>query len=144
MDVWDPRNWDELFAQEQFRIYGDDALTKVALVDFEDYAWAVQWCWHVNEPHPVRKGTKRYFCRQTSNGKRCGPKLYLHIEIMKRKGIERPSELHIVHHADGNEWNCRRSNLGWITPRQNARNQHSKPPSETYESLIGAMPAPGR
>jgi hypothetical protein len=140
MDAWDPNTWDALWAEQQFFIYGDDALTKRCVVDWEDYTWACQWRWHVNEPHPRRLGHKRYFCRNTSNGARWGPKLYLHIEIMKRKGIERPSPKHIVDHRSGNEWDCRRSNLDWTTPRGNAKNQWSPGPPEAWEGLVGAAP----
>jgi hypothetical protein len=101
------------------RIYGTRE-DEIAILDYEDYLWAVQWCWHVNVPHITRKGRKLYFVRQQSNGRRYSPKLYLHVEIMKRTGIEPPGpEYTLTDHLDGNEWNCRKINLQWATTSMN-------------------------
>lgn len=105
----------------EFRIYADDMAQTWAVVDETDYQWAIQWRWHINKPHPSRKGKKQYFCRSNgSGGRRRGPRLFLHVEIMKRTGIQPPDPEHkLVEHADDDEWNCRRSNLSWITPKKN-------------------------
>ncbi len=122
MDDFDP-SFLFLPSTDNRRIYGDDRAEVWCEVSEEDYHWAIKWRWHVNHPHAKRNGQKKYFCRQQSNGKRYMPKLYLHIEIMKRTGIEPPSPEHkLVDHIDGNEWNNRRDNLEWATVIMNRRN----------------------
>lgn len=102
------------------RIYGDDMAQTWAVVDEKHYQWAIQWRWHINKPHPSRNGKKQYFVRSLSNGDRYIPKLYLHVEIMKRADIAPPDQFHtIVGHKDDDEWNCKEENLEWVTPRQN-------------------------
>lgn len=105
----------------EFRIYADDMAQTWAVVDQIDYQWAIQWRWHINKPHPSRNGTKQYLVRSNSSGRNYrGPKFYLHIEIMKRKGIQPPDPEHrLVEHLDDNEHNCKRENLDWITPKNN-------------------------
>lgn len=106
-----------------FRIYGDNNAQTWCEVSEEDYQWAIQWRWHINHPHKNRNGAKQYFVRQQSNGDRAKPKLYLHIEIMKRSGIAPETPEHkLVDHIDGNEWNNRRDNLRWATSTMNNRN----------------------
>lgn len=105
----------------EFRIYADDMAQVWAVVDEVDYHWAIRWKWHINKPHPRRNGKKQYFCRSNgSGGRRRGSRIYLHIEIMKRAEIHKPDVEHIYGgHLDDNEWNCKRDNLAWITPRKN-------------------------
>lgn len=120
VDPWDPNNWD--LDKHEYRIYGDDNAQTWCVVDEVDYHWAIRWKWHINTPNPKVNGSKRYFVRSTSNGRRWGPKLYLHIAILKRARRRRPSPLHIYSdHKDGNERNCRRKNLRWRTPKQNRK-----------------------
>lgn len=123
LDPFNPSNW-AIFQQHEYRIYADDNAFRWAVVDEEDYQWAIKWRWHINKPHPTRNGKKEYFCRNPGSGGRYKPKLFLHVEIMKRTGILPPSKLHkVVDHLDGNECNCRRSNLIWATILQNNRNR---------------------
>lgn len=83
-------------------------------------------CFSCKKPHVTRNGKKEYACRSLTfyeAGVKKTRKLYLHVEIKKRTGIPPPTPLHrIVDHSDGNEFNCRRSNLVWATPRQNRAN----------------------
>ena len=126
-DFLDPNNWVQLFQPHEYRIYADDNAFRWAVVDEEDFQFAVRHKWHINKPHPTRNGKKEYFCRSVGRGGDYKPKIYLHVVIMKRTGILPPSELHtIVDHLDGDEWNCRRSNLDWVTPRQNNLNLFGK------------------
>lgn len=123
----DPNTWDCWQLPAPHYIYGDNMAQTWAMVDDVDYQWAIQWLWHINEPAPGRKGRKRYMCRNTSNGRRWGPKLYLHVEIKKRTGRAPPSELHTqVDHKNGNELDCRRANLIWATVKQNAKTRKRK------------------
>ena len=123
--MFDPNDW-ELDTHEH-RIYADDTLERYAIVDDIDYQWACQWKWHINKPHPTRTGKKEYFRRSTSWGQNYKPPLYLHVEIMKRTDVLPETEKHIlVDHLDGNEFNCRRSNLVWATHVENRNNQHGK------------------
>lgn len=116
-------------------IYGDDRAEIFAFVDYVDYAWALQWKW---SPKWSRGGRKVYLRRnvQTTitpasicslSGSRVRNRiqktLFLHIAIMERTGIKRPSINHvIVDHRDGDGLNCVRSNLRWATMSQNRLN----------------------
>jgi len=104
------------------RIYCDHTLVIYAVVDPQD-TFFTKWKWHINVPHNKRNGKKKYFRRSRSRGGVYKSPLYLHVEIMKRTGIEPPTKKHkLVDHIDGNEWNCRRSNLRWATHRENRHN----------------------
>jgi len=118
----DPNTWME--APHECRIYGDDRAQTWCVVDYEDYQWALQWKWHINEPHKNRNGTKRYFRRSQSNGRRYMPPIYLHVEILKRAKKRKRTRLHhMADHKDGDEFNCRRDNLRWATVGMNNRNR---------------------
>lgn len=122
LDCFDPNTW--AADEHECRIYADAQLNQYAIVDAVDYAWATQWLWHINKPHPTRTGTKQYLRRSQSNSRRYVPPLYLHVEIMKRTGILPPTEDHIfVDHWDGDEFNCRRNNLHWATGSYNRLNR---------------------
>ncbi len=112
----------------EFRIYADDMAQTWAVVDEVDYQWAIKHRWHINKPHPSRKGKKQYLCRSNGSGGRSrGPRLFLHIEIMKRTGSIPPDPDHsIVGHVDDDEWNCRRENLEWITFKKNRNAKNNK------------------
>lgn len=132
LDPFDPNNWVE--DGHEHRIYADDYALRWAVVDAIDYGWAVQWRWNINKPHPTRNGGKHYLTRNPGNGKVYRPKLYLHVEIMKRTGIVPPSPAHtITDHRDGNEFNCRRSNLRWATPKMNRMNIKGAYPHDLVE-----------
>lgn len=116
-----PYDQDPTPQPHEYRIYGDDNAQTWVVVDQVDYLWAVQWRWHFNKPHPGRNGSKQYLVRSNgSGGRRRGKKFILHLEIMKRKGISPPTDDHIyVAHLDDDEFNCRRANLDWTTPKNN-------------------------
>jgi len=119
---FNPTNWKKV--EHDFFIYADDHGFEFAEVDEEDYLHFVKWKWHVNQPHAKRNGKKRYLRRSRGGGGAYLPPLYLHVEIMKRTGIEPPDEHHlVVDHIDGNEFNCKRFNLRWATFSMNNTNR---------------------
>ena len=132
-EFWNPNTWSQ---EHEHRIYLDDRAALYVVVDAEDYSYFSQWKWHVNELHPRRNGTKRYACRSQSNGRRSGPKLYLHVEIMRRTGVLPPTPAHrLVDHRDGDEFNCRRVNLRWATVRMNNLNKFGQFPFDLLDRL---------
>lgn len=79
---------------------------RIALVDDEDYEWAMQWCWCA-----CGKPGKEYAMRGTGNlvnGVKVQRFIYLHREILRRMGKEGHS---ISDHHDRNRMNNRRYNL---------------------------------
>jgi hypothetical protein len=112
MDLDDPTP-----QNHEHRIYGDDNASVWAVVDAEDYAYFSQWRWCPTKACRIAR-RKTYLRRQIGNRT-----LYLHVEIMQR--VEpAPSPAHIiVDHMNGNSLDCRRANLRWATPSQNAKNK---------------------
>lgn len=110
-----PWDQDPTPLRHQHRIYGDNRESVFALIDEEDYHWAVQWSWG---PKLSRGGSKIYLYRHSR-----GVSYYLHKEIMKRNEPEPPSPEHtIADHRNGQSLDCRRANLRWATPSQNSLN----------------------
>ena len=77
-----------LATQHEYRIYGDDNCSIWAVVDEEDYHWAIQWKW---SPKWSRGGKKMYLRRVGHeggryDGTRVQRTIWLHVEIMKRSG----------------------------------------------------------
>jgi hypothetical protein len=134
-DPFDPRLWD--FSPQSRRIYLDDKEDKFVWVDEQDYFWAITWRWHLNRPHANRNGKKQYAVRSQGRGGNYMPKLYLHVEIMRRTGIIPPTpNFTIVDHRDGNEFNCRRSNLRWATPKMNRENLFGAYPTDLLDGMF--------
>lgn len=108
----------------EHRIYGNNQASIWAVVDAIDYDFLVRHCWNT-----LRRPRAGLYLRraigENANGQRLRTfTVYLHIEVMKRAGIEPPSATHtIVDHRDGDTLNCRRSNLRWTTPKQNRHNR---------------------
>jgi hypothetical protein len=106
---------------EPARIWLDNFQSAWGLVSEEDYAWIVRhrWSAHVDQrgKHYVRRSTGA-----DSGGRRSF--IYLHREVMRR--IEPPPtpEHIMVDHLNGQGRDNRRENLRWVTPSENARNQH--------------------
>ena len=131
-DLWDPNNWD--LSPKLCRLYLDDHGEEFLVLQDEDFWWACNWRWHINKPHKTRYGSKRYATRSPGWGGQYKPKLYLHVEIMKRTGILPPSDKHtLVDHIDGNEFNCCRSNLRWATVFQNNWNRADRPQLRMFD-----------
>lgn len=130
-DMWNPTTW--LLEEYEYRIYGNTQLTMWAVVDREDYAWASQWCW---SPLRSRGKADKFYLRRTitipigkdwtceHTGKRMQNRrtenLFLHTAVMERMGVKPPSKKHtIIGHLDDDQFNCRRSNLKWLTVSEN-------------------------
>lgn len=111
----------------EHRIYGDNKASIWAVVDAIDYDFAIRHRWNV-----LRRPRGGLYMRravgENANGQRLRTyTVYLHVEIMKRTGIEPPSPEHIiVDHRNGKTLDCRRSNLRWATPKQNRANVYGR------------------
>jgi hypothetical protein len=148
----DPNNW-PLDEPHEYRIYGDDNAQTWAVVDEEDYHFLIQWKWSWNNPSKRngklrnRPRLRRVVETQIESPYKAGgtyvnpetgrevrhrkPRiqqtLHLHNVVMLRTGITPPTQHHTIpDHRDGDENNCRRSNLRWVTPSFNAKNIFGK------------------
>lgn len=120
--------------QWEYRIYLDNRASVWAVVDEVDYHWAVRWLWAAKNS---KRGNKVYAYRTLSDrsrGYKVTSSLYLHVQIMERTGIVRPSEKHlVVDHRNGDSLDCRRSNLRWATRSMNRRNIYGSQPNDLIE-----------
>lgn len=91
-----------------------------AVVSDDDFQWAIQWRWQITWDRHKRKA---YATRSTTDGGAGrNVKLYLHKEVLKRKGDQQPSARHTMgDHGDGHSLNCYRENLSWATASMNRR-----------------------
>lgn len=118
-------DWAEDFAEAPprgpQRVYLDDRDDTIfAVVDWDDYAWAVQWVWSWVFD---KRGRKRYARRNTRVGGR-QVSLWLHKEITRRAHGAPPSDAHeIADHIDGDSLRCQRENLRWATRSENNSNR---------------------
>lgn len=134
-DPFDP-NFLDFGHDHEYRIYGDDRLNTWAVVDREDYQWALQYRWNMKTCNRNKSYLRRAVAVWENKRLVKTISLYLHIEIMKRTGKLPPTPLHRkVDHRDGEESNCRRSNLRWATDSMNARNIRGSHSHELMEGL---------
>ncbi len=127
IDPWNPNHWDLTLPER--RIYADDNAQIFAVVDEDDYWFFTRWKW--NYKRSRCHSSKLYLKRAGGiydNGIRIKtPSYYLHIEIMKRTGIPRPTPAHLlVDHRNGDSLYCRKANLRWATFSMNAKNLNGK------------------
>lgn len=122
MDPFDPRTWP---CDVPYRpIWLDVANNLFAVVDVEDYEWALQWQWR---PKPNSRGKKFYAVRSYRLGGRGGRNVsvFLHKSILLRSDpIGRTARRKIADHQNGQSLDCRRSNLRWASARENNMNLH--------------------
>ena len=129
LDAFDPNTW-TLRSPHEYRLYGDDRATMWAVVDEIDYHWAVQWRWAPK----VSKGGKKVYLYRTGSINNCKVSIYLHVAIMERTGILKPSRHHIIaDHRNGDGLDCRRHNLRWATPKMNRANLFGMYPHDLIE-----------
>ena len=130
IDFLDPNTW--VIEPHEFRVYGDDRAQLWVVVDEEDYQWALQWRW-------CFKFSRKTYLRRAvaiweNRVKIKTISIYIHVEIMKRTGIVPPSPRHVIaDHRDGDEFNCRRSNLRWATHSMNSLNRKGSHPHDLID-----------
>lgn len=137
-DIFDPNTWD-LYNNWEHRVYADDFANEWAIVDEVDYQHLIQWRWKLYKSK-IRSGkaSKMYLGRAVPaivgpdtyvDGKRIQNRVtstvYLHRVVMERKNVPQPKteQKLIVDHANGNGFDCRRSNLRWATISFNNKNR---------------------
>ncbi len=120
-----------ILVPEPCRIYVAENIDIFAIVDEEDYAWAVRWRWSLKWSRGFTKAYMRRVAQETlqkgtaTERFRIQRTVWLHRAIViERMKIEPPSPQHtMIDHDDGDELNCRRSNLRWATPKENRANR---------------------
>ncbi len=129
IDPFDPNAW--VVSDREFRLYGNNQASIWAIVDEEDYHWAIRWTWHAK---PSKSKHKFYLRRNTWVTSQRRLTVFLHKEICYRAYGNPPTPAHtITDHRDGDSLNCRRSNLRWVTPTQNRMNLNGMYP---YDFLV--------
>jgi hypothetical protein len=143
-DPFDPTGWPlDLFDARPLRLGAAADPELFALLDAADFAHFSRWCWYAKGS---RGSANLYLCRtQTvrSAAGRADRCLYLHVEVMRRSGVEPPSSHHVlVDHRNGDTLDCQRANLRWATRSMNVRNIRGSCPIDIEECGRQAALAP--
>jgi len=88
---------------------------KFAIVDAEDYDWAMQWKWHYHNGYAVRNRREQEGCGRCTI-------VRLHRMLFPKKLLEPPKDVD-VDHINGNRSDNRRCNLRLCTRAENVRNR---------------------
>ena len=144
VDDWNPDTWTTYWERE-FRVYCDDYANDYAVVDEIYYQYLIQWRWKLKKSRvwPGSKRQKAYLARSghTNTGPRKEDRIcstiYLHQVVMDLAGVPKPitNEHIIVDHKDGNEFNCRRSNLRYATISFNNKNIYGSHAKTFFEEV---------
>lgn len=86
------------------------------IVDDEDFDFLSRWKWQYNRKTGY---TTRGNWVKNESGKWVQPKLYLHKEILSKKG-------YLTDHINGNKLDCRKDNLRIATRAQNNHNARTR------------------
>jgi hypothetical protein len=129
-DFLNPNNWVP-DTEHEHRLYLDDHAGVYAVLDYEDWLWAIRWRWM----GVTSRGGSKIYARRTARLRGGGWRsVFLHVEVMLRSGIEPPSSAHrIVDHRNGKSLHCRKSNLRWATGSMNRRNLYGQYPHDMME-----------
>lgn len=127
LDPFDPRTWCDP-APSPCYLQLSDRVDIYVILDPEDYAWAraYRWChtYGSGKMISVAEGVSAIARPDHIYARRCvgGQTLWLHREILSlRDGLPRSARA-VGDHKNGKTLDCRRVNLRWATPSQNARN----------------------
>lgn len=125
-DPFDPNNWFEP-VDEVFYICLSDRVDIQCKVDYEDYAWAIQWKWcHTFGSGARRNGAQqlydKLYARRAVSTPIGNRSIWLHRQICERYWGPPPSGAHVADHLNGDSLDNRRCNLRWATLSQNSRN----------------------
>lgn len=129
-DPWDPRYWPEPVPYRTLTVSRCGEFQ--AILDEEDYRWALQWAWGVKRSRGKKGIYYAYRVTRCAGGKSYS--VFLHVEIMIRAGIRCPYDDRVVDHRNGRTLDCRRANLRWATRSMNRRNLNGQMP---FDELVG-------
>ena len=139
IDFLDPRHWPQEPAEYVIRLCNRDA-SLVALVDYEDYAWARQHTWgYCLSKQGDGRSEKFYAKTRIKTGPGCRDRewVYLHKAILQRaKGPPKHPAYSIADHRNGESLDCRRENLRWATPSMNRINLRGAYPRDLVEDSV--------
>lgn len=109
--------------QNPRRLWLDNRATFSVVLDADDWEYFRQWLW---APKWNSRRKKVYGYRTIWRGSSKFSE-YLHVAILRRANIRKPTAHHIIgNHINGDSLNCRKTNFRWATRSMNCRNLHGQ------------------